>query len=138
MNILSLSTRICITVQTHVHIQILGPATMQTVNNFLGEMTEEIYLQFNCKTFNLQLLVIYIHVPDFTKLHYVYDQSNSASRPRNPREFMIKKFKMWDLAGLSSVSANILIETRFLFVKKLEALKNHFYGQNRQLLGTPT
>lgn len=50
---------------------------------------------------------------------------------------------MSDLAGLlvtfiASFSANILIKTRLLFVKKLEALKNQFYNQNRQLLGTPT
>lgn len=56
---------------------------------------------------------------------------------------MIKKFKMWDLTGLSvtiiaSDSANFLIETRLLFVKMLEALKNQFYDQNRQLLGTAT
>lgn len=115
---------------------------MQTGKNFLGEITEEAYLQFNCKIFSLQLQVICMHVPDFTQLQCVYIQSNSESRSRNPREFMIKKFKVWNLAGLSlfkaSFSENILIKTRLLFVRKLEALKNQFYDQNRQLLGTPT
>lgn len=54
-----------------------------------------------------------------------------------------EKFKMQDLTGHSVIitaifSANILIKTRLLFAKKLEALRNQFHDQNKQLLGTPT
>lgn len=56
---------------------------------------------------------------------------------------MTQKFKMRDLTGQSVIiianfSANILIKTRLLFAKKLEALRNQFHDQNKQLLGTPT
>lgn len=56
---------------------------------------------------------------------------------------MTKNLKTWDLAGLSVIiianfSANILIKTRLLFAKKLEALKNQFHDQNKQLLDMPT